>query len=134
MVPCAREFSWNWRTWNSLQRIVRRLKARYVRKVTSTGLNIEVKRNLCAELSNATYFEGIHLHYINDNHALGHFVQYIGREVAGRFTGGDLSSSLTHQLASIYPPWEEDINGEVDPHLQVYILPVQQQIRKDDSL
>ena len=50
-----------------------------------------------------------------------------------RFTGGDLSSSLTHELASIYRPLvirEED--GEVDPHLVVYVPPVEQQIGKDD--
>jgi len=47
--------------------------------------------------------------------------------------GGDLSSSLTRQLASIYRPLvihEED--GEVDPDLLVYVPPVQQQIGKDD--
>lgn len=44
--------------------------------------------------------------------------------------GGDLSSSLTHQLASIYRPLV--IREEVDPHLVVYVSPVQQQIGKDD--
>jgi len=48
--------------------------------------------------------------------------------------GGDLSSSLTYQLASIYRPLviREEDGEEVDPHLLVYVPPVQQQIGKDD--
>ena len=44
--------------------------------------------------------------------------------------GGDLSSSLTHQLSLIYRPLI--INEEVDPHLKVYIPPVQQQDGQSD--
>jgi len=72
----------------------------------------------------------IQLH-INDNHWVTSC--RIGREVAvydSRFMGGDLSSSLTHQLASIYRPLviREEDGEEVDPHLLVYVPPVQQQI------
>ena len=45
------------------------------------------------------------------------------------FSGGDLSSLLTHQLALVYRTLitvEED-GEEVDPHLVVHIPPVQQQ-------
>ena len=46
------------------------------------------------------------------------------------FSGGDLSTSLTHQLALIYRPL---ISGEeVDPHLVVHIPSVQQQQGSSD--
>ena len=83
------------------------------------------------------YLEGVQLHHISDDHWVTSCS--LGREVAvydNRFMDGDLSSSLTHQLASINRPLvirEED--GEVvDPHLVVYVTPVQQQIGKDHLL
>ena len=81
------------------------------------------------------HLEGIQLHHINHNHWVTSCS--IGKEVAvydSRFNGGNLSSSLTHQLALVYRPLvicEED-GKEVDPHLVVYVPTVQQQIGKDD--
>ena len=51
-----------------------------------------------------------------------------------KFGGGDLDTSLTHQLALVYRPLitvEED-GEEVDPHLIVHIPPVQQQKGSSD--
>ena len=51
-----------------------------------------------------------------------------------KFGGGDLDTSLTHQLALVYRPLitvEED-GEEVDPHLVVRIPPVQQQKGSSD--
>ena len=61
----------------------------------------------------------------------------IGGEITvfdSRFTGGDLSSSLTHQLSSIYRTLviNEEDGEEVDPYLQVFIPPVQQQSGDND--
>ena len=46
-----------------------------------------------------------------------------------KFSGGDLSSSLTHKLALIYRPLitKEEDGEEVDACLQVHIPPLQQQ-------
>lgn len=44
-----------------------------------------------------------------------------------KYSGGDLSSSLTHQLAFIYRTLIVREDREVDPHLTVHIPPVQQQ-------
>ena len=76
------------------------------------------------------YLEGIQLHHIDDNHWVTSCS--IGREVAVHDSRFKLSSSLTHQLASIYRPFviREEDGEEVDP--LVYISPVQQQIVKDD--
>ena len=81
------------------------------------------------------HFEGIQIHHINGDHWVTS--ASIGREVTvydSRFKGGGLSSSLTHQLASLYRPLvtlEED-GVEVDPHLVVYVPPVQQQSGTND--
>ena len=74
--------------------------------------------------------EGIQIHHINGNHWITSCS--FGREVTvydSTFVGGDLSSSLTHQLSSIYRALViHEIDGEeVDPHLKVFIPPVQQQ-------
>ena len=77
------------------------------------------------------HFEGIQIHHIYGNHWVTS--TSIGREVAvynSRFKGGDLSSSLTHQLASIYRPLaihEEDGVEVIPPQLVVHVPPVQQQ-------
>ena len=46
-----------------------------------------------------------------------------------RFSGGDLSLSLTHQLGLIYRPLiiKEEGGEEVDAHFDVNIPPVQEQ-------
>ena len=51
-----------------------------------------------------------------------------------KYSGGDLDTSLTHQLALVYRTLitvEED-GEEVDPHLIVHIPPVQQQKGSSD--
>lgn len=75
------------------------------------------------------HLEGIQLHHIIDNHWVT--TCSIGRKVPvydSTFNGGNLSSPLTHQLASISQPFiiHEEDGEEVDPHLVVYVPPIQQ--------
>ena len=51
-----------------------------------------------------------------------------------KYSGGDLDSSLTHQLALIYCALitVEENGEEVDPHLVVHVPPVQQQKGSSD--
>ena len=74
--------------------------------------------------------EAIQIHHVNGDHWVTS--TSIGQEVAvydSKFSGGDLSSSLTHQLALIYRPLitKEEDGEEVDAYLQVHIPPIQQQ-------
>ena len=73
--------------------------------------------------------EAIQIHHIIGNHWV--MSSNIGQEVTvygSMFTGGDLSSSLTHLLALMYRPLITKEDGEeVDAHLVVHIPPVQQQ-------
>ena len=81
------------------------------------------------------HYVGVQIHHINGDHWVTSC--YIGNEVTvynSKFSGGVLSSSLTHQLALIYRSLvviEED-GEEVDPHIVVHIPPVQQQDGDDD--
>ena len=50
-----------------------------------------------------------------------------------KFSGGDLDTSLMHQLALVYRALiTVEEGGEVDPHLIVHIPPVQQQKGSSD--
>ena len=74
--------------------------------------------------------DAIQIHHVNQNHWVTS--SSIRQQVTvydSRFSGGDLSSSLTHQLALIYRPLivREEDGEEVDAHLDVNIPPVQQQ-------
>ena len=81
------------------------------------------------------HYVGVQIHHINGDHWVTSCC--IGNEVTvynSKFSGGVLSSSLTHQLALIYRSLvviEED-GEEVDPHIVVHIPPVQQQDGDDD--
>ena len=58
----------------------------------------------------------------------------IGNEVAlddSKFSGGELSSSLIHQLALVYKPRIVVEDGETDPFV-VHVCPVQQEDGNDD--
>ena len=74
--------------------------------------------------------EAIQIHHINRNNWVTS--SSIGQEVNvydSRFSGGDLSSSLTHQLVLIYRLLftKEEDGEEVDAYIDVHIPPVQQQ-------
>jgi len=74
--------------------------------------------------------EAIQIHYVNGDHWVTS--TSIGQEVAvydSKFSGGDLSSSLTHQLALIYRLLitKKEDGEEVDAYLQVHIPAIQQQ-------
>ena len=79
--------------------------------------------------------EAIQIHHINRNHWVTS--SSICQEVNvydNRFFGGDLSSSLTHQLALIYRLLftKEEDGEEVDACIDIHIPPVQQQSGRAD--
>ena len=76
--------------------------------------------------------ESVQIHHIDSNHWVTS--SSIGNEVAiydSRYSGGELSSSLTHQLAIIYRTWSEETEeGEIV--LNVDVDNVQQQVGVND--
>ena len=75
------------------------------------------------------HLDGIQIHRISGNHWITSYS--LGREidVYDNSFNGDLSLSLTHQLALIYRSLviSKDDGEEVAPHIMVNVLPVQQQ-------
>ena len=75
--------------------------------------------------------DALQIHHINNNHWVTS--SSIGNEVVvydSRFAGGDLSPSLTHQLALLYRTYaDEDENGAV---ISLSIPSVQQQVGAND--
>ena len=56
-----------------------------------------------------------------------------GENLLFKFKGGDLSTTLTYQLAPIYRPLVTcEEGGEVHPHLVVHVAPVLQKIGKNN--
>lgn len=75
--------------------------------------------------------DALQIHHINSNHWVTS--SSIGNEVViydSKFTGGDLPSSLAHQLALLYRTWAEEDEGEIE--LALTVPSVQQQVGAND--